>query len=447
MPTIDVIPMTTPRTVSAGAQLVGADGVERHPDDFPEEGEPDRHVRYSFLNASMGSSRAARRAGYRPKNRPTSAVIPMPSATDQSSTDAGTGVNRAMVVAIARAEQRADHATENRQHDRLGEDLRGDVAAPGAQRLAQTDLPGPLGDHHEHDVHDHDSADHEREADHADQHREDAVGRRVVDIENRVRGEDAEVVTRFRLQATGNPQRERRFVHRLRDQRDVARLHRDRQPGPRAEDHLKLAERDDRELILRLPEERAALGAHADDAEVDAFELDHLVQWIEVGAKQPIGGPPAEHDHRTCGVDFRGAHEPSAFRVEAREFHVLAADPLDARLIDRLVAIRDAPAGGHVHHHRRRQLAVAANRPRIGHRQAGIVPDLVEVLVAARNRELLDVERVGAGLIENRRLDGGVEPLDQRHHGDDRRDRDDVAEHGHERPQLRRPDGVERDQG
>ena len=42
MPTIDVMPMTTPRTVSAGAHLVGAHRVERHRDDFLDE--PDRLI-------------------------------------------------------------------------------------------------------------------------------------------------------------------------------------------------------------------------------------------------------------------------------------------------------------------------------------------------------------------------------------------------------------------
>jgi hypothetical protein len=71
------------------AQLVAAHGVERHDDDFGQEA----GSHYSFLNASIGSSRAARDAGYRPKNNPTTAVIPMPTATDHSSTDAEIGEN------------------------------------------------------------------------------------------------------------------------------------------------------------------------------------------------------------------------------------------------------------------------------------------------------------------------------------------------------------------
>ena len=72
--------------------------------------------------------------------------------------------------------------------------------APGAERLAQADLARPLGDDHQHDVHDDDAADDQRQRDDADQHREDAVGRRVVDVENRVRREHAEVVGLLRLE-------------------------------------------------------------------------------------------------------------------------------------------------------------------------------------------------------------------------------------------------------
>ena len=54
---------------------------------------------------------------------------------------------------------------------------------------------------------------------------------------------------------------------------------------------------------------------------------------------------------------------------------------------------------------------------------------------------------VGAGLIEDRALHRGVEALNQRHDGDDRRHRDDVAEHGHERPELGRPDRRQGDHG
>ena len=72
-----------------------------------------------------------------------------------------------------------------------------------------------------------------------------------------------------------------------------------------------------------LAEQRAALGADADDAEVDAFDLDRLVDRIDVGAEQPVGGLPADHDHRPRAVDFGRAHQPAALGVEAREVDVV----------------------------------------------------------------------------------------------------------------------------
>src|SRR5690606_2974453 len=84
-----------------GAHLVVPQRVERHGRGLGEQAEglgEGRHG-YSRLSASMGSRLAARRAGYQPKNRPTSAVMITPSATDQFSTDAGTGVSVPMIRA------------------------------------------------------------------------------------------------------------------------------------------------------------------------------------------------------------------------------------------------------------------------------------------------------------------------------------------------------------
>ena len=73
-----------------------------------------------------------------------------------------------------------------------------DVAALGAERLAQPDLARPLAHHHQHDVHDDDAADQQRQPDDADQHGGDAGGGLLVDVEHRVRGDDAEVVRLLR---------------------------------------------------------------------------------------------------------------------------------------------------------------------------------------------------------------------------------------------------------
>ena len=78
------------------AHLVGAEGIHRHPQNLVEEAPAHG---YSLLRASMGSSEAARIAGYNPKNNPTTAVTPIPSMTDQGSTAAGSGVNLLMANA------------------------------------------------------------------------------------------------------------------------------------------------------------------------------------------------------------------------------------------------------------------------------------------------------------------------------------------------------------
>src|SRR4051794_21119483 len=52
----------------------------------------------------------------------------------------------------ADAESDADQAADDAEQYRLDEELQQDVALPGAQRLAQPDLAGPLPDAHQHDV-------------------------------------------------------------------------------------------------------------------------------------------------------------------------------------------------------------------------------------------------------------------------------------------------------
>ncbi len=48
----------------------------------------------------MGSSLAARMAGYTPNTMPTTAVIPMPRATDHGWTAAGSGLSSAVSLRV-----------------------------------------------------------------------------------------------------------------------------------------------------------------------------------------------------------------------------------------------------------------------------------------------------------------------------------------------------------
>jgi len=68
-------------------------------------------------------------------------------------------------------------ATAHRQHDRLDQELHGNMPALGAQRPADADLPRPLGHGGQHDVHNADAADQQRDGGNGSQHDvEDALG-------------------------------------------------------------------------------------------------------------------------------------------------------------------------------------------------------------------------------------------------------------------------------
>ena len=94
---------------------------------------------------------------------PTLTPSSTPTTIDQGATAAGSGVSRldheGQRDAQADPEQRPNRGERGRLHHELGQD----VVPPGAQRLPDPDLPGPLAHRHEHDVHDHDAADHQRD--------------------------------------------------------------------------------------------------------------------------------------------------------------------------------------------------------------------------------------------------------------------------------------------
>src|SRR5262249_10098355 len=75
--------------------------------------------------------------------------------------------------------QHADDSAKKRQRHRFEQELISNVAAPGAQRLANADFRGALSNAHQHDIHDADAANHQadrrdRDGDDAD-HAEDAI--------------------------------------------------------------------------------------------------------------------------------------------------------------------------------------------------------------------------------------------------------------------------------
>jgi hypothetical protein len=86
--------------------------------------------------------------------------------------------------------------------------------------------------------------------------------------------------------------------------------------------------------------EQALLLADAHDPEVDARNLDRLVQWIDV-AEEAIGEAPAEERHWLAAVHLDRAHHPSSFDAEGGEVEVRARDALDLCVIHLDGPVRD----------------------------------------------------------------------------------------------------------
>ena len=91
---------------------------------------------YSYRSATIGSRLAARRAGHTPNTTPTSAENTK-RRTDGADRDVGVPVQPVSHAHRgAGADHDADDAAEHAEHDRLDEELREDVAARRAERLA-----------------------------------------------------------------------------------------------------------------------------------------------------------------------------------------------------------------------------------------------------------------------------------------------------------------------
>src|SRR4029453_1880524 len=155
-------------------------------------------------------------------------------------------------------------------------------------------------------------------------------------MEEGIGGEQPEIVRIARPQSPGHAQRDNGIVHRRTDLFQGARLDGNRQLAAATVDDLELAERDDDEVVLRLAQERSALLAHADDAEVNALNLEILLEGV-YAAEETGADPPADDDDRTRAIDFRWAHETTALGVKRRERGQLRAHPVNGGVVDRAI--------------------------------------------------------------------------------------------------------------
>ena len=151
---------------------------------------------------------------------PTPADTPNASASDHQVIAAGTGDSAADQQGGADAQGHPDHPADRGQQHGLEQELHADVAGPGADRLAQADLPGPLAHRDQHDVGDADAADEQGDpgdrGEHAGEHAEDVAEY----AEDLLLGDRAELGVRVALQLGDDP------VAELVDRVPVGRLDR-----------------------------------------------------------------------------------------------------------------------------------------------------------------------------------------------------------------------------
>ncbi len=112
-------------------------------------------------------------------------------------------------------------AADFAEHDGLHDELRHDVALLRADRAADADLAGALGDGDEHDVHDADARGEQRDG--ADEREADAHGEGdlLELLDHRVAGEDLEVVLLAGRDFADGAQEAARLLHGVVETRGV----------------------------------------------------------------------------------------------------------------------------------------------------------------------------------------------------------------------------------
>ena len=179
-----------------GAEAVSPDGAT-WPWRWFSRGE--MFIGYSALRATIGSSLAARDAGYQPLTMPTAPE----TNTESEDIERRDAQRDAEGDGERGGERRADRlrrCRRPRRHEHgFNQNLAHDVGAPRAQRFANADFACPLGDAHQHDVHDDDAADDERNQRHRHHHRRDQARATVDKAADGVGRQDIEAVLLARL--------------------------------------------------------------------------------------------------------------------------------------------------------------------------------------------------------------------------------------------------------
>ena len=141
--------------------------------------------------------------------------------------------------------------------------------------------------------------------------------------------------------------------------------------------------------------------------------------------------------------NLQRAHQAAPLRTEGRKTAEFRGDASNRDAFNRSTSIGNLAVDLRLQHDSSRKWAGPPHRPRIVDRDARVVSNPVEILVAWSDGILLNAERIGSGLTQDCIPDRRVQPPNQGHDRNDRRNRDDVAEDRHDRLKLERPDRFE----
>ena len=179
---------------------------------------------------------------------------------------------------------------------------------------------------------------------------------------------------------------------------------------------------------------------HADDLERDPADLKRLVDHRRRIAVEHLRHGGAEHHVALARVVVAGGEHPAVGHRVVLDLHVVRRGADDVHIAV-LVAVLDLKRLLHLGDDGLEQVRVAEQGLVVVGAEDGAVGDAnaAERRLAGHDAEDVGAERGDA--VVDRLLRAGAE----RHHGDDRADADDDAQHGEHRPERVGPDRLKRD--
>ena len=134
---------------------------------------------------------------------PTLAEKPMPRANDHHGSETGKPASQWTARPMPLPRRMPSTPPTEVRNDGLDQELPEDLAAPGAERLADADLARPFGDRDHHDRHHADAADHQRDRRDDDEREERRLADLIPHLQDGVLRGQVEVVRLRRASAGG----------------------------------------------------------------------------------------------------------------------------------------------------------------------------------------------------------------------------------------------------